>query len=82
MCDVTISLPYLVGAEGVLASFPLPLSQDEEARLQASAAMVCGPSRSWMRPWNCESLKEKQPEHFSAPWGCSSGAGEWMLVRG
>jgi L-lactate dehydrogenase len=40
--DVTISLPNLVGADGVLATFPLPLSQDEEAQLRASAAVVCG----------------------------------------
>ena len=42
VCDVTISLPHLVGADGALASFPLPLSQDEEAQLGASAAVVCG----------------------------------------
>jgi L-lactate dehydrogenase len=41
VCDVTISLPNLVGADGVLATFPLPLSQDEEAQLRASAAIVC-----------------------------------------
>jgi L-lactate dehydrogenase len=41
VCDVTISLPHLVGGEGVLASFPLPLSTDEQAMLQASAQVVC-----------------------------------------
>lgn len=41
VCDVTISLPHLVGRKGVLASFPLPLSQDEEAQLRASAKVVC-----------------------------------------
>ncbi len=41
VCDVTISLPHLVGSEGVLASFPLPLSEEEEARLKASAEVVC-----------------------------------------
>jgi L-lactate dehydrogenase len=41
VCDVTISLPHLVGGEGALASFPLPLNQDEEVALQASAQVVC-----------------------------------------
>jgi L-lactate dehydrogenase len=41
VCDVTISLPHLIGGEGVLASFPLPLSDSEEAELQASAQIVC-----------------------------------------
>jgi L-lactate dehydrogenase len=40
-CDVTISLPHLVGGEGVLASFPLPLTGDEHAALRASAEVVC-----------------------------------------
>jgi L-lactate dehydrogenase len=42
LCDVTISLPNLIGADGALATLPLPLSQDEEAQLRASAAVVCG----------------------------------------
>ncbi len=41
VCDVTIALPHLVGGEGVLASFPLPLNEEEEAKLQASAQVVC-----------------------------------------
>jgi L-lactate dehydrogenase len=41
VCDVTISLPHLVGGEGVLASFPLPLSEGEQAKLRASAEIVC-----------------------------------------
>jgi L-lactate dehydrogenase len=41
VCDVTISLPHLIGGQGTLASFPLPLSQEEQARLQASAEIVC-----------------------------------------
>lgn len=40
MTDVSISLPRLVGGDGVLASFPLPLAQDEEEALQKSAAVV------------------------------------------
>jgi L-lactate dehydrogenase len=38
--DVTVSLPHLVSAEGIIATFPLPLSADEEAKLQASAQVV------------------------------------------
>jgi len=41
VCDVTISLPHLLGADGVVASFPLPLNTDEQAQLQASAQVVC-----------------------------------------
>jgi L-lactate dehydrogenase len=41
VCDVTISLPHLVGGAGVLASFPLPLSREEESQLRASAEVVC-----------------------------------------
>jgi L-lactate dehydrogenase len=41
VCDVTIALPHLVGGQGTLTSFPLPLSEEEEAKLQASAQVVC-----------------------------------------
>jgi len=41
VCDVTISLPHLLGGQGVLASFPLPLSEDEQIALRASAEVVC-----------------------------------------
>jgi len=41
VCDVTISLPHLIGGQGTLASFPLPLSDQEEASLHASAEVVC-----------------------------------------
>ena len=41
VCDTTISLPHLVGSEGILASFPLPLADSEQAELQASAQVVC-----------------------------------------
>ena len=36
----TVSLPFLVGGEGVLDQFPLNLNADEEAALQASARVV------------------------------------------
>jgi L-lactate dehydrogenase len=38
--DVTVALPRLVGGPGVLATFPLPLSGDEQDRLRASAAVI------------------------------------------
>jgi L-lactate dehydrogenase len=41
VCDVTVSLPHLLGGDGVRASFPLPLDEDEERRLGASAQVVC-----------------------------------------
>ena len=41
VCDVTVSLPHLVGGDGVLASFPLPLSEGERSGLQTSAQVVC-----------------------------------------
>jgi L-lactate dehydrogenase len=41
VCNVTISLPHLVGGEGALTSFPLPFSEQEQAKLKASAQVVC-----------------------------------------
>jgi L-lactate dehydrogenase len=41
VCDVTLSLPHLIGGQGVLASFPLPLSEEEQTQLRASAEIVC-----------------------------------------
>lgn len=38
--DVTVSLPHLVGGGGVLETFQLPLSQDEEVALQRSAKVI------------------------------------------
>jgi L-lactate dehydrogenase len=38
--DVTLSLPQLVGGDGVLATFPLPLSDEEEAALRESAQVI------------------------------------------
>jgi L-lactate dehydrogenase len=38
--DVTISLPRIVGGQGVLASFPPPLDANESAALAASARVV------------------------------------------
>lgn len=38
--DVTVALPRLVGGDGVLELFPLPLDADEEAKLARSAGIV------------------------------------------
>lgn len=38
--DVTVALPRLVGGSGVLATFPLPLGELEQAQLQASAKVI------------------------------------------
>jgi L-lactate dehydrogenase len=38
--NVTVSLPRLVGGQGVLATFPLPLDEKESARLRESAGVI------------------------------------------
>lgn len=38
--DVTVSMPQLVGGDGILATFPLSLSEQEQGRLSASAKVV------------------------------------------
>jgi L-lactate dehydrogenase len=38
--DVTVSLPHLVGGQGILTTFPLPLSEEETAALAASARVI------------------------------------------
>jgi L-lactate dehydrogenase len=40
--NVTVAVPRLVGGDGVLKSFPLPLSHREQSQLQASARIVRG----------------------------------------
>jgi L-lactate dehydrogenase len=37
---VTVSLPRLVGGQGVLETFPLPLNDHETAGLRASASVI------------------------------------------
>jgi len=39
VCDVTISLPHLLGGDRLLAT--LPLDKEEETALQAGAQVVC-----------------------------------------
>jgi L-lactate dehydrogenase len=41
VCDVTISLPHLVGSRGILATLPLPLDEGESEALASSARVVC-----------------------------------------
>lgn len=38
--DVTVALPHLVGGEGILETFELPLSKDEAEALRASAQII------------------------------------------
>jgi L-lactate dehydrogenase len=38
--NVTLSLPRLLGGKGVLQTFPLPLNEDENARLRESARVI------------------------------------------
>jgi L-lactate dehydrogenase len=38
--DVTVALPRLLGGQGVLETFPLPLSEEETTRLRASARVI------------------------------------------
>lgn len=40
--DVAVSLPHLLGGNGVLATFPLALSDDEQAMLKTSASIIRG----------------------------------------
>jgi len=38
--NIILSLPRLVGGQGVLETFPLPLSREETARLSDSARVI------------------------------------------
>jgi L-lactate dehydrogenase len=40
--NVTVSMPRLVGSQGVLETFPLPLSDEETAALRKSAEVIKG----------------------------------------
>jgi L-lactate dehydrogenase len=41
ICDVTISLPHLLGGKGILETLPLPLDKEEEGLLRTSARVIC-----------------------------------------
>jgi L-lactate dehydrogenase len=47
--DVTVSLPHLVGGEGILDTFPLSLSEEEQSLLNRSAGLVGDAIRSLNR---------------------------------
>jgi L-lactate dehydrogenase len=38
--DVTVALPHLLGGQGIIESFPLPLTDDEQQKLHHSAALI------------------------------------------
>lgn len=38
--DTTVSLPHLIGGEGSMETFPIPLDEDEHAALRTSAATI------------------------------------------
>ncbi len=40
VADVTLSLPRLIGGEGLLATYPVPLDERETAELHQSAAAI------------------------------------------
>lgn len=40
--DVTLALPHLVGRDGIMDTFPLPLDDEESAALQRSAGIIRG----------------------------------------
>jgi L-lactate dehydrogenase len=46
VCNVTVSLPHLVGGEGILDTFPLSLNEEEQALLHRSASLVSEMIRS------------------------------------
>ena len=41
VCDVTVSLPHLLGGEGIIATLPMPLNEAEQSALRKSAEVVC-----------------------------------------
>lgn len=40
--DVTVAMPHMLGGDGVIDSFPLPLSDGEQQKLHESAALIRG----------------------------------------
>jgi len=38
--DVTVSLPHLIGGEGILSTLPIPLDEEEQLALNASARTI------------------------------------------
>ncbi|MGV3486457.1 MAG: L-lactate dehydrogenase [Planctomycetaceae bacterium] len=48
--EVTISMPHLIGGNGVMAAIPLSLTTDEAAALKASAAIIKDATESLKEP--------------------------------
>ncbi len=71
VCDVTVSLPHLVGGEGILDTFPLSLDEKEQDLLQRSAGLVSEAIRS---------LEQVKPDALAAAGGQQS-RGRWLAVR-
>jgi len=40
--DVTVAMPHMIGGDGIIDSFPLPLSDSEQKKLHESASMIRG----------------------------------------
>lgn len=40
--NVTVAMPHMLGGSGIIDSFPLPLSDDEQQKLHDSAALIRG----------------------------------------
>lgn len=40
VADVTVAMPHMLGGDGIIDSFPLPLSDDEQQKLQESAKII------------------------------------------
>jgi len=40
--DVTVAMPHLIGGDGIIDSFPLPLSDTEQQKLHDSASLIRG----------------------------------------
>ncbi len=40
MTDVTLSIPHLVGGAGILGALAVPLDDEEQAQLRASARVI------------------------------------------
>jgi len=40
--DVTVAMPHMIGGDGIIDSFPLPLSDKEQSKLHDSASLIRG----------------------------------------
>jgi L-lactate dehydrogenase len=42
VADVTVAMPHMIGGNGIIDSFPLPLSDTEQQKLHDSATLIRG----------------------------------------